>query len=266
MKKSCWLNDFPDSLKYIFAIDIYFFWRICKKKLQEIFFLSFGFGFTSIHDNVRADLFVFWFLSSSQQTFNLMKTSWRHLEDVFPLCLQNTPSRRLQDVFKTSCKKVFKTSSRRHQDVLNIFWRRLVKASCKNVFKTSSRRHQDALKIFWRRLVKTSSKRLQDILQIRLQDIFKASSRGFEDIFKTSPRRLQYICKTSCQSVFKAFSKCLQDVLQKRLRDIYKTSSKDLFKTFSRRIIRLNCLPRSRICLGHTSEKFMISVENLKGL
>ena len=33
-------------------------------KLQEIFFLSFGFGFTWIHENTRADLFVFWFLSS----------------------------------------------------------------------------------------------------------------------------------------------------------------------------------------------------------
>ena len=33
---------------------------------------------------------------------------------------------------------------------------------------------------------------------------------------------------------------------------------------FWRRIIRLNCLPSSRICLGNTSEKFMVSVENLQ--
>ena len=32
-------------------------------KLQQIFFLSFGFRFTYIHDNTRADLFIFWFFS-----------------------------------------------------------------------------------------------------------------------------------------------------------------------------------------------------------
>ena len=44
--------------------------------------------------------------------------------------------------------------------------------------------------------------------------------------------------------------------------DVLKTS-KDIFKTFSRSTIRLNCLPMSRICLGHTSEKLMVSVENV---
>ena len=58
---------------------------------------------------------------------------------------------------------------------------------------------------------------------------------GLQDVFKTSSRRLQ---------------------------DIFKTSCKDAFKLFW--IIRLNCLPGSRICLGHTSEKFMVSVENLQ--
>ena len=76
-----------------------------------------------------------------------------HLQDVFKM-----PSRPLQDVlqdvFKTSCKNVFKTSSRRLQDVLkmssrhlqdvfNTFWRLLqdvFKTSCKDLFKTFSKR------------------------------------------------------------------------------------------------------------------------------
>ena len=56
------------------------------------------------------------------------------------------------------------------------------------------------------------------VLAIRLQDVFKTSSRCLEkhlqDIFKTSSRRLQ---------------------------DIFEASSKDVFKTFSTRIIKLNC-------------------------
>ena len=99
---------------------------------------------------------------SSQQTFVLMKTSWRRLdEEEYILinhtssgqdqyiCLIHTSSRRLQDVFKTPCQNVFKTSSRHFQDV----------------FKTFSRPLQDVFK--------TSSKRLQDMSQIRLEDIFK---------------------------------------------------------------------------------------------
>ena len=83
----------------------------------------------------------------TQQTFVLMKTSF-----VFVF------RRRLQDVFKTSWSRpiylpwpyVFKTSSRRFQDV----------------FKTSSRRFEDVFKM--------SSRHLQDVLQRYLQDVFKA--------------------------------------------------------------------------------------------
>ena len=78
----------------------------------------------------------------SQQTFVLMKTSRRRLEDLFRLRLQKTSSRRLQDFLiktnmfalalrlqKTSCSRpiysswpyVFKTSSRRFQVVLQIY-------------------------------------------------------------------------------------------------------------------------------------------------
>ena len=86
-------------------------------------------------------------ISPPQQTFVLMKRSWRHLsfsssEDVLiktnmfalTLRLQDVLVKtnifvlaiRLQDVFKTSCKNVFKTSSRR-------------------LAKISSRRFQDVL-------------------------------------------------------------------------------------------------------------------------
>ena len=78
---------------------------------------------------------------------------WRRLEDVFRLqrlqdvltktnifthvihlqktsssrCLAKTSSKRLQDVFKTSCENVFKTSSRRLRDVFNTFLSRTAK-------------------------------------------------------------------------------------------------------------------------------------------
>ena len=100
----------------------------------------------------------------------------------------------------------------------------------------------------------------------RLEDVMKMS---FVFVFR---RRLQdvlvktniFVFAIRLQDVFKTFSRRLQDVLQKRLQDIFKTSCKDVFKTFSRRIIKLNCLPRSRIYLVHTSDKFLVSLENLQ--
>ena len=81
----------------------------------------------------------------------LHKTSSRRLQDVLvktnTLGLGDTSSRRFQNVFKTSCKNAFKTSSRRLQDV----------------FKTSSRHLQDVFKISSRRLAKMSSRHFQDV-------------------------------------------------------------------------------------------------------
>ena len=56
--------------------------------------------------------------------------------------LDYTSSRRLQDVFKTSCRNVFETSSRPLQDVLNTSSKRLQDV-LKNIFRTSSRHLQD---------------------------------------------------------------------------------------------------------------------------
>ena len=123
-------------------------------------------------------------------------------------------------------------------------------------------------------LMKTSSRRLDQDEYIRLsqtssEDIFKTSwswsiysswpYASLQDVFKTPSRRLQGVFKTSSRhldDVFKTSSKRLQDIL--------KMSSRGLAKVLSGRIIRVNCLPRSRICLGHTTEKFMVSVENLE--
>ena len=140
-------------------------------------------------------------LEVTQQTFVLMKTSWRLLEDVFHLRLQKTYSRSLQDVLiKTN---IF---TKRFQDVF--------KTSCQDIFKTSSRR-----------LAKTSSR--------HLQDVFKTTSRHLQEVFKTFRRRLQDALQRPLQNVLKTYhqlklflltrfqndtySKRFWDVLQRRL-------------------------------------------------
>ena len=131
------------------------------------------------------------------------------------------------------------------------------------------------------RLQKMSSRRLQDVsvktiifvLAICLQDVFKKSC---QDVFKTFSRRLQDVLKTSLkrlQDVFKTSSRLLQDVLQRYVQDIFKayhqvslfslTRPREVFNTF------LSSFPNAAIyrgiCLGKTtSEKFMVSVQNLQ--
>ena len=114
-----------------------------------------------------------WLLLSvtSQQTFVLMKTSSRRLDQDEYIRLTHTSS---EDVFKTSS-------------------RRLDQGQYIRLDHTSSRRLQDIFKASSRRLAKTSSR--------HLQDIFKTSSRRLQDIFKTSSRLFihfhclsQYMC------------------------------------------------------------------------
>ena len=70
---------------------------------------------------------------ASQQTFVLMKTSWRRLEDVFGLRLQKTSSRCLdQDQYT----RLGHASSRRLQDVFKTSSRRLQKR-LQDIFKKS---------------------------------------------------------------------------------------------------------------------------------
>ena len=82
---------------------------------------------------------------------DVCKTFWRRLQDVFlPRCLQ--------DVLKTSSRRLAKTSSRHLQDVFKTFWRRL-----QDVFETSSSRLQDILKTSSRCFGKISSRCFQDV-------------------------------------------------------------------------------------------------------
>ena len=144
-----------------------------------------------------------------------------------------TPWRRLEDTLKTSFVFVFK---RRLQDVLmktNIFlliirlqktsWSRPIYSSCPYVFKTSSRRFQDVFKTSCKNVFKTSSRRLQDVLQRYLQDVFKTY------------HQVKLFLLTSLWEVFNMF--------------VRRTAKTVVYR---------------RIHLGHTSEKFTVSVQNLQ--
>ena len=117
----------------------------------------------------------------TQQTFVLMNTSWRHLEDVFCLRLQKMSSRRLQDILQKCLQDLFNMSSRRFQDVLKTYSRRfedISKTSSRRLEKISSRCFQDhQVKLFlltcFQNDFEMYSKRFWDILQKRL------STEGF---------------------------------------------------------------------------------------
>ena len=91
-------------------------------------------------------------------------------------------------------------------------------------------------------LQKTSSRRLDQDQYIRLGHM---SSRRLQDVFKTSSRRLQDVLQRCLQYLFKTYH---------RVKLLWLIRFQDVFETFP--IYR-------RICLGCTSEKFMISVQNL---
>ena len=175
-------------------------------------------------------------IRTSHQTFVLMKTSWRRLEDVFRLRLQRTSWRRLEDVLiKTNifalAIRYQKTSSRSLQDVL-------VKT---NVFVLAIR-PQDVFKTFSRRL----ARRLQYVFKRSCKNVFKTSSRRLQDVLKTSWRRLGKICLRRF-NMFKLF-------LLTSLRDVVNTLLRRTAKTVIYR----------RICVVHTSEKLTVSVQNLQ--
>ena len=152
-----------------------------------------------------------------------MKTSSRRLEDVFRLRLHRTFSRRLQDVLikmnilaLLTCLQ--KMSSRLLQVVLiktDIF---VLVIRLQDVFITSTWRSETSCQDVF----KMSLKRLQDLLQKRLDNIFKTSSRSFEDVFKTLSRHLQDVLQRSLQDAFKTYHQvvlflltCFQDVFKK---------------------------------------------------
>ena len=200
-----------------------------------------------------------------------MNTSWRHLEDVFRLCLQKMFSRCVQDVLiktnifalvirlqKTSSRRLGQdqyirlsyTSSRRLQDVFKTSWSRPIYSSWPYVFKTSSRRFQDVFK--------TSSRRFQDVFKTSCKNVFKTSSRRLQDVLKTSSKRLQDVFKTSSRHLQDAFKTYHQVKL------LLLTRLWEAFNTFLRRSFPKMVIYRG-ICLGNTiSDKFMVSIQNLQ--
>ena len=111
---------------------------------------------------------------TSQQTYALMKTSWRCLEDVFRLRVQETSSRRLQNVLVKTI-----------MFALVILFRKCLQDYLTNIFVLIMR--------------------LQDILQKHLQDIFKTSWRHFEDVFKMSCKDVFKTRSRRFQDVFKMY-------------------------------------------------------------
>ena len=139
--------------------------------------------------------------------------------------------------FVLSSKYVFMTSSRRLDENKYI----LINHTCsEDVFKTSSRRLAQDQYI---RLVHTSSRRLQDIFKTSCQDVFKTSSRRLAN---RSWRHLQDILKTYHQ-----------------VKLFLLTSVWEVFNMFVRRTAKT--VVYRKIHLGYTSEKFMVSVQNLLG-
>ena len=87
-----------------------------------------------------------------------------------------------EDVFKTSlsrriCSPQPYVFRRRLQDVFKTSWSRAICSSCQDVFKTFSRRLEDVLQKGRQDIFKTSSR--------RFEDVFKTSSRHLQDVFKT---------------------------------------------------------------------------------
>ena len=107
-----------------------------------------------------------------------------------------------EDVLKTSFVFIFR---RRLQDILKTSWSRRIYSPYSYVFR---RRLQDVLikiNIF--------------VLVIRLQNVFKTSSRHLQDVLL---RRFQEVFKTSSGRLAKTSSRRLQDVLQRCLQDLFK--------------------------------------------
>ena len=124
----------------------------------------------------------------------------------------------------------------------------------------------------WPYIFKTFSRRLQGVLQKRVQDIFQTSSRSSEDVFKTFQESSRSLAKTSSRRLAKVSSRHLQDILKTYSRHLGKISSKRFQDISSSETVLVNKSSRSiaktviykRICLGHTSQKFMVIVQNLK--
>ena len=147
----------------------------------------------------------------------------------------------------------------------------LMKTSWRRLSSSSSKSSYSSVNIFLLiiRLQKMSSRRLGQDQYIRRDN---TSSRRLQDVFKTFPRRLQDVFKTSSRRLAKKSSRRLANTSWRYLQDVLKTyhqvklflltSLSELFSMFVRRTAK--SVVYRRIHLGHTSEKFTVSVQNLK--
>ena len=154
------------------------------------------------------------------------------------------------------------------------WWRRLSSSSSEDVLKTSSRSvdqnkyicrshasSEDFLKTSSRRLCQdqyirlshTSSRRLAKVSSRRLA---KASARHLQDVFKTS--------WTSSRLLLNMSSRHLQDVFNTyhQVKLFLLTRIWEMCNTFLRHTGKM--IIYKGICLGHTSKKFMVSVQTLQ--
>ena len=99
-------------------------------------------------------------------------------------------------------------------------------------------------------ILKTSSRRLDQDQYIRL---VHSSSRRLQDVFKTSSKRVANTSWRHFQDVLKTYHQSKLFLL---------TSLWVVFNMFVRRTAKT--VVYRRIHLGHTSEKFMVSVQNLQ--
>ena len=106
---------------------------------------------------------------------DVLKTSWKRLEDVFSVIFFCLP-RRLENVLKTSWTHNCKTSCNR---ILNTSWKRLEDIIARRLANTSWTRLEDVLKTSWRRLAR------------HLEDVLKTSWKTKSVTLKTSWRRLE---------------------------------------------------------------------------
>ena len=147
-----------------------------------------------------------------------------------PVSLFKKKSRKLCLFLKAKSQNLINTVPSKHSS----WWRRLSSSSSEDVFKTSwSRRiYSPYSYVFRRRLQDVLIKTNIFVLVIRLQDVFKTFSRSLQEVFKTCSRRLVKTFSRLLQNLFKTSSRHFEDVF-KHLQDV--------FKIFSRRIIKLIC-------------------------
>ena len=139
-----------------------------------------------------------------------------------PVSLFKKKSRKLCLFLKAKSQNLINTVPSKHSS----WWRRLEGIFRLRLQKTSY--YPPYTYVFRRRLDQDNIL----VLVIRLQDVFKTFSRSLQEVFKTSSRRLVKTFSRLLQNVFKTSSRHFEDVF-KHLQDV--------FKIFSRRIIRLIC-------------------------